>query len=115
LVEGALANPGEIHLIVSDSGTGFDIEAARQAEVWALQVWRNEFGWSAERSPLNRSRCVEQRSMLACRLSQSPVFNGRLCNRPNNREDSIQLRATNSLRWCALWCSGTPQPTSVDS
>ena len=51
--------------------------------------------------------------MLVCRLSQSPVFNGRLCNRPNNREDSIQLRATNSFRWCALWCSGTPQPTSV--
>ena len=25
------ANPGEIHLIVSDSGTGFDIEAARQS------------------------------------------------------------------------------------
>jgi len=35
---------GEIHLTISDSGKGFDIEAARQ-EVWVLRACRSEFGW----------------------------------------------------------------------
>jgi signal transduction histidine kinase len=41
---------GEIHLIVRDSGRGFEIEAQGKREVWVLRACRSEFGWLVEPS-----------------------------------------------------------------
>jgi signal transduction histidine kinase len=89
-------NKGEIHLIVSDSGKGFDIEAASQSRRLGLTSMQERVRLVGGTIAIESKPMGGTAIRVRVPLESLSCPNGQLCSSPSNRGKSIRARSTNS-------------------